>query len=213
MSQRISVLLVDDHALVRQGFRRLLDDDPLITVVGEAGNGESAIALAERLRPAVIVMDYAMPGTTGLTATRRILENWPDAAILMVSAHGEDTMVRQALDAGARGYVRKDVLDFDLAAAVKQVAAGDTVIEPKVLATAENYRRALSPRQREVLQLICDGLSSDAIAAKLNLSVNTVAAHRARTMRVLRVNRSAELVAYAIRHGLVDLPRGHDEHG
>ena len=213
MSQRLSVLLVDDHALVRQGFRRLLEDDPLITVVGEASNSESAIWLAGRLRPRVIVMDYAMRGTSGLTAARRILEYWPEAVILMVSAHAEDTLVRQALDAGARGYVRKDALDFDLAAAVKRVAAGETVIEPQVQAMAENHRRALSPRQREVLQLICDGLSSQAIATKLNLSVHTVAAHRATTMRVLRVNRSAELVAYAIRHGLVDLPRAPDEHG
>ena len=182
---RLSVLLVDDHALVRRGFRRLLEDDPLITVVGEASNGDSAVAMASRLKPGVIVMDYAMPGTSGLTATRRILAPWPDAAILMVSAHGEDGMVREALTAGARGYVRKDALDFDLAAAVKQVAAGVTVVAPKAppMAMTDGEAPRLSPRQREVLQLICDGLPYDTIATRLNLSVNTVAVHRASHQR------------------------------
>ncbi len=208
VSSRLSVLLVDDHALVRQGFRRLLEDDPLITVVGEAGDGDAAIALAGRLKPRVIVMDYAMPGMGGLTATRRILAQWPDAAILMVSAHGEEIMVRQALQAGARGYVRKDVLDFDLARAVRQVAAGETVLDPKVVRPDPDAPRAhrLSPRQRQVLQLICEGLSYDAIAAQLKISVNTVAVHKASIMKVLGVHRGTELVACAIRHGLVDLP-------
>ncbi len=210
VSQRLSVLLVDDHALVRQGFRRLLEDDPLITIVGEAGDGDTAVALANRLAPHVVVMDYAMPGTSGLTATRRIVEQRPGAIVLMVSAHGENAMMRQAFEAGARGYVRKDALDFDLAVAVRAVAAGNRVVDSKIARPPgpgdDPQIPTLSPRQREVLQLICDGLPYDAIAAKLDLSVNTVAVHRANIMKALRVHRSAELIAYAIRHGLVRLP-------
>jgi DNA-binding NarL/FixJ family response regulator len=209
VSQRLSVLLVDDHALVRRGFRRLLEHDPQIEVVGEASDGAAAIALADSLRPHVVVMDCAMPGTGGLTATRRILAQWPDAAILVVSAHGEDSFVRQAMEAGARGYVRKDALDFDLAAAVRHVAAGDTVVPPAPSdwqPPGSSTAPKLSPRQQQVLQLMCDGLSYAAIAERLGLSENTVAVHRANIMKTLRVHRSAELVAYAIRHGLVNLP-------
>ena len=130
MTEKITVLLVDDHSLVRRGFRRLLEDDPEIVVVGEASNGDEAIALAAQLRPRVIVMDCAMPGTNGLVATRAILEQAPGVAILMLSMHAEDTLVRQALAAGARGYVLKNALDLDLAAAVTRVAAGETVLDP-----------------------------------------------------------------------------------
>ena len=122
MKDRITVLLVDDHALVRRGFRRLLEDDPGIEVVGEGANGDEAIRLMTELKPQVVVMDAAMPGTGGLEATRKILATFPRAAILMLSMHSEETLVRQALNAGARGYVLKNALDLDLAAAVKRVA-------------------------------------------------------------------------------------------
>ncbi len=208
MSQRISVLLVDDHALVRQGFRRLLEDDPSITVVGEASDGETAIELAGRLRPSVIVMDWTMPGTAGLAATRRILEKWPEAAILMVSMHNEPAVVRQAIAAGVRGYVPKEAIDFDLAAAVRRLAAGGRLkLEAPSGAAAKAQRppQRLSPRQRQVLQLLCEGFSSVAIASRLGLSVNTVSSHRARMMKVFGVHRTAELVAHAMRNGLVEL--------
>ena len=206
---KITVLLVDDHALVRRGFRRLLEDDASLEVVGEASNGDEAIRLAAELSPRVIVMDCAMPGTSGLVATRRILERSPDVAILMLSMHSEDTLVRQALDAGARGYILKDALDLDLAAAVKQVAAGEHVLDPKV-AKAEGLKgerdHGLTPRELEVLQLICDGYSSREIANKLDVSANTVAVHRANIMNALGIHKTAELVVYAIHHGLVTLP-------
>jgi len=207
VTDRISVLLVDDHPIVRRGLRRLLEDDAAIAVVGEAGDGESAVRLAEHLQPRVVVMDCAMPGTGGVAATRRILAQSPHVAVLMLSVHSEATMVREAFEAGARGYVLKDAVDLDLAEAVKQVATGVAVIDPKVSrATLTDAGRTsrLSPRQREVLQLMCDGLAAPAIADRLGVSVHTVAAHRASMMRALGIHRAAELVAYAIRHRLVD---------
>ena len=206
---RITVLLADDHSLVRRGFRRLLEDDPTITVVGEASDGDEAIRLAAALSPQVIVMDCAMPGTNGLAATRRILEKNPDAAIVMLSMHAEETFVRQALDAGARGYILKNALDLDLAAVVKATAAGEMTLDPALPGrdTRKGQRSAaLTARELEVLQLICEGLSNKEIAAKLELSANTIAVHRANTMQALGVHKTAELVVYAIHHGLVHLP-------
>ena len=206
MTPKITVLLVDDHALVRRGFRRLLEDDPSIAVVGEASNGEEAIQMVRELAPRVVVMDAAMPGTGGLAATRAILASAPDVRILMLSMHSEETLVRQAMDAGARGYVLKNALDLDLAAAVARVAAGEIVLDPAVAratSAVAGERGRLTPRELEVLQLICDGLSNRAIAARLDLSVNTVAVHRANIMNALGVHKTAELVMYAIQHGLV----------
>jgi DNA-binding NarL/FixJ family response regulator len=208
MPDTITVLLVDDHALVRRGFRRLLEDDPDIAVVGEAGDGDEAIQLATSLRPRVVVMDCAMRGTSGLVATRRIVDAVPGVVVVMLSMHSEETLVRQALDAGARGYVLKDALDLDLPGAVKRAAAGETVLDPKVMrpAAAKGERtHGLTPRELEVLQLICDGLTNRAIAERLDLSVNTVAVHRANIMNALDIHNTAELVAYAFRHGLVNV--------
>lgn len=203
---RITVLLADDHALVRRGFRRLLEDDPDLVVVGEASNGDEAITLAASLTPHVIVMDAAMPGTSGLAAIRVILERRPAARILMLSMHSEETLVRQAMAAGACGYVLKNALDLDLAAAVKKVAAGEKVLDPAVARPAplpgERARR-LTPRELEVLQLICNGLSNKEIAVKLDVSANTVAVHRANIMNTLGVHKTAELVVYALQNGLV----------
>jgi DNA-binding NarL/FixJ family response regulator len=209
MSEKITVLLADDHSLVRRGFRRLLEDDPSIVVVGEASNGEEAIRLAGELQPRVIVMDCAMPVTSGLIATRRILERAPDVAILMLSMHAEETLVRQAMEAGARGYILKSALDLDLAAAVHRVAAGETVLDPKVSRPAAlkgERTHSLTPRELQVLQLICDGYSNREIAGKLDLSANTVAVHRANIMNALDIHKTAELVVYAIHNGLVTLP-------
>lgn len=206
---RITVLLADDHTLVRRGFRRLLEDDPAITVVGEASDGDEAVRLAAELKPRVIVMDCAMPRANGLTATRRILARTPGAAIVMLSMHSEETFVRQALDAGARGYILKNALDLDLASVVKAAAAGDTVLDPALPSRAQlkgERGAALTARELEVLQLICDGLSNKEIAVKLDLSANTIAVHRANIMQALGVHKAAELVVYAIHHGLVHLP-------
>ena len=205
MTPTISVLLVDDHALVRRGFQRLLEDDPSIVVVGEAGTGEDAIRLVEALTPDVIVMDAAMPGTGGLAATRAILARDPTARILMLSMHSEETLIHRALKSGARGYILKNALDLDLAAAVTRVAAGEIVVDPPIRSgPADPTRNRLTARELEVLQLICRGQSNRDMAATLGLSVNTVAVHRANIMNTLDVHKTAELVVYAIQNGLVD---------
>jgi len=209
MAKKITVLLVDDHSLVRRGFRRLLEDESDMDVVGEAGDGEESIRLAKELRPQVVVMDCALPGMNGLQATRQIIENSPSTAVLMLSMHSENTWVRQAIEAGAKGYVLKDAMDLELSAAIRKVAAGETVFDPKVeqrAALKGERNAALTQRELEVLQMIVDGKSNKEIASALDLSANTVAVHRANIMNALNIHKTAELVVYAIRAGLVNVP-------
>jgi DNA-binding NarL/FixJ family response regulator len=208
MPAKISVLLVDDHHLVRRGFRRMLEDEPDINVVGEAADGNEAIRLARQFRPQVILMDCALPGTGGLVATKKIVEELPKTAILMLSMHSEDTLVRQALDAGAAGYILKNALDLELAAAIRKVAAGEKVIAPQLerpAALKGERSTALTSRELEVLQLIVAGKSNKEIADELDLSVNTVSVHRANIMEALGIHKTADLVVYAIRNGLVNI--------
>ncbi len=209
MADKISVLLVDDHSLVRRGFRRLLEDEEDIAVVGEAGDGAEAVRLAAGLQPRVVVMDCAMPGMNGLEATRKILEKQPATLVLMLSMHPEETLVRQALDAGARGYVLKNAVDLELSAAIRRVVAGETVLDsqlPRPSALKGERDARLTPRELEILQMIVDGKSNKEIATALDLSANTVAVHRANLMDALGIHKTAELVVYAIRNGLVNLP-------
>ncbi len=209
MPNKITVLLVDDHSLVRRGFRRMLEDEPDMTVVGEASDGTEAIKLAKQLKPKVIVMDSALPGTSGLAATRKILESTPEQIILMLSMHSEETLVRQALEAGARGYVLKNAVDLELAAAIRKVAEGQVVLDPQVARRASlkgERNGGLTTRELEILQFIVDGKSNKEIADQLNLSVNTVSVHRANIMDTLGIHKTAELVVYAIRNGLVNIP-------
>ena len=208
MATKIKVLLVDDHSLVRRGFRRMLEDEADIVVIGEASNGDEAVQLARELAPQVIVMDCALPGTSGLAATRKILETAPPKAILMLSMHSEDTLVRQALDAGARGYILKNAVDLELATAIRRVAAGEIVLDAQLAkaTTLRGERNAgLTARELEILQLIVNGKSNKEIADDLKLSVNTVAVHRANLMETLGIHKTAELVVYAIRNGLVNI--------
>jgi DNA-binding NarL/FixJ family response regulator len=209
MEKKITVLLVDDHSLVRRGFRRLLEDEPDMEVVGEAGDGEESIRLAKELHPRVVVMDCALPGMNGLQATRKIVEDSPQTSVLMLSMHTESTWVRQAVEAGAKGYVLKDALDLELGAAIRKIAAGETVFDPKIAqrsALKGERNAALTQRELEVLQMIVDGKSNKEIAAVLDLSANTVAVHRANIMNTLGIHKAAELVVYAIRAGLVNVP-------
>ena len=209
MSEKISVLLVDDHALVRRGFRRMLEDEEDIVVKGEASDGDEAVRLAKQLQPDVTVMDCALPGISGLVATRKILEHNPKAAVLMLSMHSEDTWVRQALEAGARGYMLKNAVDLELVTAIRRVAAGEEVLDPQIArrGTLKGERgTGLTVRELEILQLIVGGLSNKEIASQLGLSANTVAVHRANIMDALGIHKTAELVVYAIRNGLVNIP-------
>ncbi len=204
----IAVLLVDDHLLVRRGFRRLLEDDSEISVVGEAGDGQEAVDLAARVRPDVVVMDFALPTMNGATAARKIAAILPQTATLILSMHSEAACVRNCLDAGARGYLLKNAMDLELVDAVKKVAAGETVLDPRLaLKSRPDGDRAasLSARELEVLQLIVNGKSNKDIAAILEISANTVAVHRANIMEALDIHNTAELVVYAIRTGLVTI--------
>ena len=199
MSEKISVLLVDDHALVRRGFRRMLEDEEDIVVKGEASDGDEAVRLARQLQPDVTVMDCALPGISGLVATRKILEHDPKAAVLMLSMHSEDTWVRQALEAGARGYMLKNAVDLELVTAIRRVAAGEEVLDPQIArrGTLKGERETgLTVRELEILQLIVGGLSNKEIASHLGLSANTVAVHRANIMDALGIHKTAELVVY-----------------
>lgn len=209
MANKLKVLLVDDHALVRRGFRRMLEDEPTFQVTGEASDGLEAVELAEQLRPDVIVMDCALPQMNGIEASRRILAKLPETAILMLSMHSEDTLVKQALEAGARGYILKNAMDLDLVSAIKKVAEGQTVLDPQIArsgALKGERDTGLTPRELEILQHIVAGKSNKEIATELSLSVNTVSVHRANIMDALGIHKTAELVVYAIRNGLVNLP-------
>ena len=209
MPDKISVLLVDDHSLVRRGFRRMLEDEPDLNVVGEASDGQEAIQQAQLLKPRVIVMDCALPEMNGIQATRRILEFAPQTLVLMLTMHTEDTWVRQALEAGAKGYVLKNALDLELGSAIRRMVNGETVLDGQ-LSFQQSLKGergwGLTPREVEILQFICDGKSNKEIAAELDLSVNTVAVHRANIMDALGIHKTAELVVYAIRNGLVNIP-------
>jgi DNA-binding NarL/FixJ family response regulator len=203
----ISVLLVDDHSLVRRGFRRMLEDEAGIRVLGEASDGFEAVETAIQLRPDVIVMDFALPSMNGAVATRRILDAVPDAKVLMLSMHAEPDYVRTCLDAGARGYLLKNAMDLELVAAVRKIAVGEQVLDPRLgrLGGGSEPPPSLSTRELEVLQLIVHGKSNKEIAVVLGLSANTIAVHRSNIMQALQIHNTAALVVYAIRTGLVSI--------
>ena len=204
---KIRVLVVDDHALVRRGFRRLLEDDAELEVVGEATDGYEALELVLREKPDVVVLDYALPGQNGALTARKILAAMPKTRILMLSMHAETSYVERSREAGAMGYLLKNALDLELVEAVKQVMLGEWVQDPRLQQEVLEIKakRALSTRELEVLQQIVAGKSNKEIAMALNLSVNTIAVHRANLMDALQIRNTAELVVYAIRHGLVSL--------
>ncbi len=201
----LTVLLVDDHALVRRGFCRMLEDEPGIRVVGEAGDGHDAVTLAKELKPDVVVMDFALPSMNGAVAARRMLETNPQLAVLILSMHAEPGSVRTCLDSGARGYLLKNAMDLELVSAVRRVAAGEQVLDPRLGKPAVGADVSLTTRELEVLQLIVHGKSNKDIATVLGLSVNTVAVHRANIMQSLGIHNTAELVVHAIRNGLVSI--------
>jgi DNA-binding NarL/FixJ family response regulator len=212
MREKIHILLADDHAVVRQGFKMILAAQPDMEIVGEAGNGREALDLAGQLHPDVIVMDVAMPELNGIEATRRIADVSPRSRVLALSMHKDSVYVREILRAGARGYLLKDSISSDLLAAVRAIARGEGYLSPGVSdAVLNDYRRhvtdpidLLTSREREVLQMIAEGKTNKEIATVLNLSVYTVDAHRGRIMDKLNVHSVTDLVRFAVRCGLVD---------
>jgi DNA-binding NarL/FixJ family response regulator len=209
MSEKIRVLLADDHVLVRRGFRRILEDEPSIEVVGEASDGKEAVSLVERTHPHVVVMDLYMPEMDGVQATMEIKKRHPGTSILVLSMYSDANYVRNALSAGATGYMLKNAIEVDLVAGVREVAAGRRYFSPGINipdGTEVDDLDKLTQRERQVLQLIAQGKSTREIATLLNLSPNTVAVHRANLMQALGIHRTAELVSFAIRKGLAPLP-------
>ena len=212
MREKTHILLADDHAVVRQGFKMILAAQPDMEIVGEAGNGREALDLAGQLQPDVIVMDVAMPELNGIEATRRVADLSPRSRVLALSMHKDSVYVREILRAGARGYLLKDSIASDLLAAVRAVARGEGYLSPGVSdAVLNDYRRhvtdpidLLTSREREVLQMIAEGKTNKEIATVLNLSVYTVDAHRGRIMEKLNLHSVTDLVRFAVRCGLVD---------
>jgi len=212
----VRVLLADDHTLVRAGLRKLLESLAGYVVVGEAGDGLQALALAEQLQPQLVLMDIAMPGLNGLEATARLLKMQPSARVLVLSMHQNEEYVRQALRHGAMAYLLKDAAPLELEFALSAVLRGETYLSPAVskgvlhdyvqrLLDDEQPAAALSPRQREVLQLVAEGLSTKEIARRLDLSIKTVETHRSQLMKQLDIHEVAGLVRYALRTGLVSI--------
>jgi len=212
----IRVLLADDHKLIRAGLRLVVDQQPDLSVVGEADDGRQAVELAKSLKPNVVVMDIGMPNLNGIEAARQIREIRPDAAVVMLSMHSDEGYVLRALGAGARAYLLKDSATTDLVQAIHAVVEGKSFFSPavsKVLlqdymrklrrSGAEDSYDLLSPREREVLQLVAEGKSNKEVASLLNLSVYTVETHRAKIMQKLNLKGVPELILYAVRKGII----------
>ncbi len=216
----IRILLVDDHTLVRQGIRRLLEDQPHMEVVGEAADGHEAVASATELLPDVILMDIGMPNMNGLDATEVIGQRLPSSHVLLLTVHDDEEYLFRALKVGASGYVLKEAEARELVLAIEAASRGEMFIYPSVARRLVNdyLRRAregghaetqlvenLTERQREVLQLLAEGHTNQEIADRLVISPYTVQTHRHNIMRKLNLHNRTELVKYAIRHGITDL--------
>ena len=210
MPRKIQILLADDHAIVRQGFKLILNQQPDMEVIGEASDGLEAVRQVLELRPALVIMDIAMPRVNGVEATRRIIENCPDCKILILSMHKDTVYVRETLRAGAKGYLLKESIDEDLLRAVRAVAQGDGFLSPEVSGTVLNdYQKVEDPfdlltaREREVMQMLAEGKVAKEIATALDISVHTVDAHRGRIMKKMGLHSSTEIVRFAMRKGLI----------
>jgi two-component system response regulator NreC len=209
----IRVLIVDDHPVVRNGLRRVLESEADIEVVGEAGDAQHALFEALAQKPDLILMDVVMPGKSGIEAIPDVLHDAPEAKVLILSMQDDPNYVRQAFAAGATGYILKEAADTDLVAAVREVAAGRNYVHPTlgarmVVAEAEERKRneedPLSDRERDVLRLLALGHTNQEISDKLFISVRTAETHRAHIMQKLRLSTRAELVRYALEHGFLD---------
>lgn len=210
------ILLADDHIVMRAGLRMVLEKNPGFTVVGEADDGREAIALAERLKPDVIVMDIAMPNLNGAEATRQIRASHPEIAVVVLSMNSDETYIMRALKSGAKAYLLKDSVEADLIRAVSAVREGKSYFSPAVSRTlledyvkqlerrgVEDSYELLSPREREILQLIAEGKSNKDVANVLNLSLHTVETHRTHILQKLNLHSIPELILYAVRKGII----------
>ncbi len=213
----IRILLADDHQLFREGLRSLLKDEPDMEVIAEADNGRTAVQQASELRPDVVAMDISMPDMNGMEATRQIASRVPATKVLGLSMHSDKRFVEGMLKAGASGYLLKDCANEELIQAIRVVASGQTYLSPAIAGTVVQgcvhgpevkacpSTDQLTPREREVLQLVAEGLASKQIAARLNISVKTIDSHRHQIMERLNLHSVAELTKFAVREGLSSL--------
>jgi two-component system, NarL family, response regulator NreC len=214
--KKIRVLLADDHNLIRGGLRLVVEQQPDLVVVGEAGDGRQAISLANSLKPDVAVLDIGMPNLNGIEAAKQITDGESGASVVILSMYSDETYILRALKSGARGYLLKDSAEADLAKAIRSVAEGKSFFSPAVSRVLlDDYVRKLqrtggessydllTPREREVLQLIAEGKANKDVADILNLSVYTVETHRANLMEKLKLRGVPELILYAVRKGII----------
>ncbi len=214
--RKIRILLADDHTVVRRGLRLLLESQPEFSVVAEAADGKQAVDAADSAQPDVVVLDIAMPNLNGIEAAQRILAAAPGTSIVILSMHADESYVLRALKAGAKGYLLKDSAEGDLIEAIKSVTRGKTFFSTEITKMlAEDYVREirsrgiedsyelLTPREREILQLLAEGKSNKDIAGLLNLSLYTVETHRRNLQDKLNLHSFAELILYAVRKGVI----------
>jgi two-component system response regulator NreC len=216
MTGTVRILLADDHTVMRSGLRLLLERHEQFEVVGEAADGREAVELADAQRPAVVVMDIAMPNLNGVEAARQILSRHPDTAIVMLSMHSDESYVLRSLKAGARAYLLKDSAEADLISAIHAITEGKSFFSPGVRALlkedyihrlakfgADDTYQLLTAREREVLQLVAEGRSNKEVATMLNLSLYTVETHRTHILQKLNLHSVPELILYAVRKGII----------
>jgi two-component system response regulator NreC len=211
---KIRILLVEDHTVVRQGLRRILETDPDVEIVAEVGDGRAALEAVSRLRPAVAIVDISLPELNGIDLTRQLAKVAPDTKVLILSMHADDAYIRGSLRAGAKGYLLKDADDQDLLKAVMALQAGGSYFSPAVSKVVlDGYLHestvpvdeltGLSDREREVLQLVAEGKSNKEAAQVLNVAVSTIESHRKHIMEKLDLHNTAEIVRFAVRKGMI----------
>jgi DNA-binding NarL/FixJ family response regulator len=207
MAGEITCLIVDDHEVVREGLRLALSRAPHVRVVGEAPDGESAVALVERRRPNVVLMDIRMPGMDGLEATRLVLEREPETAVIIFTAYSERALLARGLESGARGYVLKEAAHDTLLRAIEKVGGGETFVDPALIPSvlaAKDREELLTVREREILKLLADGMSNSDVAAKLFISQETVKSHVRHILTKLEADTRTHAVAIALRESMID---------
>jgi DNA-binding NarL/FixJ family response regulator len=206
-ADEITVLIVDDHEVVREGLRLSLSRAPHIRVIGEAGDGESAIGLVERRKPDVVIMDVRMPGMDGLAATKEIMKQTPDAAVLIFTAFSERSLLARGLESGAKGYILKEAPHETLVRAIERIAKGEGYVDPALMPaflSGKDQADMLTPREREILQLLADGMSNADVAAKLFISQETVKSHVRHILAKLEADTRTHAVAIALRESIID---------